>query len=424
MSTETTAAAAAASAASATSAASAASAAETSGAPTDAASAAEADTETYRILLVEDDAGDALLVEELLTDTGLTYTLRWKQTLADALADLAAESPDCVLLDLNLPDASGIPAVSAVQKACPAAAVIVLTGLAEPHAGTRAVASGAQDYLVKGQVEAELLNRVVRYAVHRKQAERAGAELRENLIQARENARLERGLLPAPLLHTPEVAVASRYLPGRERALLGGDFLDVVQSPDGTVHAVIGDVSGHGPDEAALGVSLRITWRALVLGGHHGIELLDLLEQVLVAERPRTDMFATCTTLTLDPGTGSITLYLAGHHGPLLLTDGAAEEVDAENGMALGIMPGQRSWEASEMTLPADSALMLYTDGLIEGHSGPGSERLGTPGLVGMIAQAPDLAANRLLDHLVTNAQALNAGRHADDLAILHLARP
>ena len=380
--------------------------------------------ESYRILLVEDDPGDALLVEELLADTGLTHALRWKQTLTEALAELAADSPDCVLLDLNLPDASGIPAVSAVQKACPAAAVIVLTGLDEPHAGTRAVTNGAQDYLVKGQVEAELLNRVVRYAVHRKQAERAGAELRENLIQARENARLERGLLPTPLLRTPQVGVASRYLPGRERALLGGDFLDVVQSPDGTVHAVIGDVSGHGPDEAALGVCLRITWRALVLGGHRGIELLDLLEQVLVAERPRADMFATCTTLTLDPVTGGASLLLAGHHEPLLLTDGAAREVEAEHGMALGIVPGQRAWESSELALPPASALMLYTDGLIEGRSGPGSERLGTAGLVELIAQAPDPAANRLLDHLVTTAQALNAGRHADDLAILHLARP
>ncbi|QMU73839.1 PP2C family protein-serine/threonine phosphatase [Streptacidiphilus sp. P02-A3a] len=386
--------------------------------------AAAADVETYRILLIEDDPGDALLVEELLTDTGLAHDLRWKQTLADALADLAEDTPDCVLLDLNLPDASGIPAVGAVQKACPNAAVIVLTGLAEPHAGIRAVASGAQDYLVKGQVQAELLNRVVRYAVHRKQAERAGAELRENLIQARENARLERGLLPTPLLRTPEVGVASRYLPGRERALLGGDFLDVVQTPDGLVHAVIGDVSGHGPDEAALGVCLRITWRALVLGGHRDIELLDLLEQVLVAERPRGDMFATCTTLTLDPASGGGSLHLAGHHEPLLVTDGTAREVAAEHGMALGILPGQRAWESSDLLLPPASALLLYTDGLIEGHSGPGSERLGTTGLVELIADAPEPEANRLLDHLVTTAQALNAGRHADDLAILHLTRP
>ena len=388
-----------------------------------ARTATDDEAATYRILLVEDDAGDALLVEELLADTGLAHTLRWEKSMAGALAELARNPADCVLLDLNLPDVVGTPAVGAVQKACPAAAVIVLTGLAESHAGTRAVASGAQDYLVKGQVEAELLNRVLRYAVHRKQAELAGAELRENVLRARENARLERGLLPAPLLRAGDVTVASRYLPGRERALLGGDFLDVVQTDDGTVHAVIGDVSGHGPDEAALGVSLRITWRALVLGGHHGTDLLDLLEQVLVAERPRSDMFATCTTLTLDPATGRTTLYLAGHHAPLLCTDGTARELEAEHGLALGILPGRRAWEASAVTLPESQALMLYTDGLIEGHRGPGRDRLGSAGLIELIAGAPDRATNRLLDHLVSTARTMNAGRHADDLAILHLAR-
>jgi DNA-binding NarL/FixJ family response regulator len=252
----------------------------------------------YRVLLVEDDAGDALLVEEYLADTGLPHVLRWKRDLATALADIAVNPPDCVLLDLGLPDIVGVAAVEAIQAASPRSAVIVLTGLDEARSAGAAVASGAQDYLVKGQVSTDLLDRTLRYAVHRKQAERAAAELRENQIHARENARLERGLLPTPLLHSAGVTVNSRYLPGRERALLGGDFLDVVQTSDGAVHAVIGDVSGHGPDEAALGVCLRITWRALVLAGHTGVELLDLLEQVLVAERPRVEMFATCTTVT------------------------------------------------------------------------------------------------------------------------------
>jgi serine phosphatase RsbU (regulator of sigma subunit) len=377
--------------------------------------------EHYRILLVEDDAGDALLVREHLADTGLPHTLHWKQTLAEALADVGRTSPDCVLLDLGLPDVVGLSAVHALQTACPHAAVIVLTGLAEARSGTEAVAGGAQDYLVKGQVTADLLNRALRYAVHRKQAERATAELRESQIYARENARLERGLLPTPLLRDPDITVTSRYLPGRQRALLGGDFLDVVQTPDGMVHAVIGDVSGHGPDEAALGVSLRITWRALVLGGHRGTELLDLLEQVLVAERPRSEMFATCTTLTVDRTARTATVLLAGHHEPLLCAEGTARELKATLGVALGIAPGARRWEPTRITLPADGALLLYTDGLIEGHSGPGSERLGVPGLIRLIAQAPAATVDRFLDHLVTSAQDLNAGRHSDDLAVLHL---
>lgn len=376
----------------------------------------------YRILLVEDDPGDALLVEELLADTGLEPILRWKKTLGDALTEIGREAPDVVLLDLHLPDVSGVPAVGAVLDACPTAAVVVLTGLAESRAGTQAVASGAQDYLVKGQVEPDLLGRVLRYAIHRKQAEHANAELLENRIHAQENARLERGLLPAPLLRTPGVAATSRYLPGRQRALLGGDFLDVVQTSDGLVHAVIGDVSGHGPDEAALGVLLRITWRALTLAGHRGIELMGLLEEVLIAERPRADMFTTCATVVLDPATDVVTVTLAGHHPPLLCADGTAREVDAALGIALGIMPGQGVWRPTESRLPGATALLLYTDGLIEGHTGKGRQRLGTGGLVDLITRSPLADPDELLDHLVTTAQSLNAGRHADDLAVLHLS--
>lgn len=147
----------------------------------------EGDGEVPRILLIEDDAGDALPVEELLADTDLRFVLHWKQTLAAALADLAERAADCVLLDLNLPDATGAPFIRAVQDAGPAAAVIALTGLADSRAGARAVADGAQDYLLKGQIDGALLHRSILYAVQRKQAELAGAELRENQLRAQEN---------------------------------------------------------------------------------------------------------------------------------------------------------------------------------------------------------------------------------------------
>ena len=385
------------------------------------------EAESHRILLVEDDAADAVLVEELLADTRLDHVLTWVQTLAAAVQEIGRQAPDCVLLDLHLPDAHGIAAVRAVQAACPDAAVIVLTGLAETTAGSAAVTNGAQDYLVKGHVEPELLNRVIRYAVHRKSAERSNAELRENRLRAAENARLERGLLPEPMVHDTDIVITTRYLPGRERALLGGDFLDVVQTLDGMVHAVIGDVSGHGPDEAALGVCLRITWRALTLAGQRDTELLDLLEQVLVAERPRDDMFATATILTIDPAARTATLHLAGHHEPLLCTAHTATEVTAAHGIALGIARGLGRWYPTTVALPAEGALLLYTDGLTEGYTGAGEERLEASGLIDLIrdTRADDTRADDIdgfLDHLIATAQRLNAGRHADDLAVLHLS--
>lgn len=377
--------------------------------------------DVYRILLVEDDSEDALLVRELLAATQLKHTLRWSKTLADAAAELRRARFDCILLDLNLPDAVGAAAVSTLQRIAATSGIIVLTGLAESQAGALAVAYGAQDYLAKDEVDARLLRRALRYSVHRKRAELAAAELRENRLRGQENARLERGLLPPPLLRSQAIKATSRYLPGRQRALLGGDFLDVVQTQDGTVHAVIGDVSGHGPDEAALGVCLRIAWRALVLAGHRGIDLLDCLEQITVAERPRDEFFATCTVVSLDPAGRTASIVLAGHHEPLLLGPGGPRLVAAKYGVALGLGSGARRWTETGLDLPDSGALLLYTDGLSEGHSGAGSHRLGPEGLLELIAAAPETSAEALLDHLVRTAQRLDSGRHSDDVAILLL---
>ncbi|MET8637881.1 SpoIIE family protein phosphatase [Streptomyces sp. NPDC004680] len=376
--------------------------------------------EQYDVLLVEDDDGDALLVEELLHDTDLPLALTRCRTAADARAALASGPVDCVLLDLHLPDASGVETVQAIQAATDGA-IIVLTGLDEPRAGVDALAAGAQDYLVKGKVDPDLMQRAVRYAVQRKQAERANAALQIGRLRAEENARLERGLLPEPLLSSGTVSASSRYYPGRAQALLGGDFLDVVQTQDGQVHAIIGDVSGHGPDAAALGVCLRIAWRALTLGGHRDRQLLHLLEQIHIAERAGSDLFTTCTLITLDPHAASLTLHLAGHHEPLLVTPDGTHEVAAAHGVALGIAPGLGQWPATTLALPASGALVAYTDGLIEGFADGTGARLGVEGLLRIIdtLHAPDPGTH--LDELITRTRTLNADRHTDDLAVLRL---
>ncbi|MCX5409166.1 fused response regulator/phosphatase [Streptomyces sp. NBC_00335] len=375
----------------------------------------------YRILLIEDDEADALLVEELLHDTELRFELTTSTSLADAHSALAARTVDCILLDLHLPDVSGTDAVTTVRAMAPHTAVIVLTGLSEKQAGSEAMAAGAQDYLVKGKVEADLLRRTVRYAVYRSHTERASAEAQSARLRAEENARLERGLLPRPLLETSAVVVTTRYLPGVEQALLGGDFLDVVEGDGGLLHAVVGDVSGHGPDAAALGVCLRIAWRSLVLAGHRGTDLLHLMERLLVAERGDQPLFATCTLLTLDQKAATATLHLAGHHEPLLTTAEGTREVTAAHGIALGIMPGHRDWPATLIPLPESGALTLYTDGLTEGHNGDADGRLGIEGLLPLINTTPSADPAAHLDSLIRQTRALNAGRHTDDLAVLRL---
>jgi len=165
------------------------------------------------VLLVEDDDGDALLVEELLRDVNGPVVVRRAKSLGQART-LVSDAA-CVLLDLGLPDSQGLQGLLQLLSIEPEAAIVVLTGDASEHLGEQAVRAGAQDYLVKGEVAGPVLHRVIRYAVERRRATEAQRELRIAQVQARENARLERGLLPSPLLADPRLRVSARCLAGR-----------------------------------------------------------------------------------------------------------------------------------------------------------------------------------------------------------------
>src|SRR5262249_60726106 len=127
----------------------------------------------------------------------------------------AVDHVDCALLDLDLPDASGLDALRSLLSARPQVAVCVLTGLAEERLGAEALAHGAQDYLVKGRVDGVVLERALRYAVERRRAEDSTLRLREAEIRQAESARLERGLLPHPLVEKVPIELRGFYRAGR-----------------------------------------------------------------------------------------------------------------------------------------------------------------------------------------------------------------
>jgi serine phosphatase RsbU (regulator of sigma subunit) len=372
------------------------------------------------VLLIEDDPGDALLVQEYLAEAGPAIELTWVQTIAEAKPHLSADTR-CVLLDLQLPDAKEFSGLDAVLDAAPRAAVIVLTGFTDQARGVDAVAHGAQDYLTKAQLEPDLLARTIRYALQRRTAEDTARELADSRARAAENARLERGLLPVAITHDDSVRVVARYRPGRDRALLGGDFYDVVQCPDGTVYAMIGDVSGHGPDEAALGVCLRVAWRTLVLAGLEEETILPLLAQVLDHERAEDHIFASVCMVRVAGDHRSARVYLAGHPPPLVL-DGQASRQRA--GVPLGVLDDY-VWAAEEIALTLGWELVLMTDGIFEGTAAPDTrERLGMDGLVellqGQRAATPD--PRDWTDALIGLVIELNGGPLTDDLALLVLS--
>lgn len=125
-------------------------------------------SDLIRVLLVEDDLGDADLICELLELVPSThFQVTPSRRLADAIRYLAQESFDVVLLDLSLPDSHGLATISQICTQVPIIPIVILSGLEDESLAIEAVQKGAQDYLVKGQVDSNVLIRAIYYAIER-----------------------------------------------------------------------------------------------------------------------------------------------------------------------------------------------------------------------------------------------------------------
>ena len=143
--------------------------------------------QSTHVLLIEDDPDDAELIQRMLR--GLArYQVTHVPTLALGLQHLRTVYFDVLLLDLNLPDSQGLEALVAAQQLVPNLPILLLTGYNDEHFGRAAVRAGAQDYLVKGEVDHRLLARAIYYAIDRKQIElelQRAKQMAEDLARAK-----------------------------------------------------------------------------------------------------------------------------------------------------------------------------------------------------------------------------------------------
>ena len=125
-------------------------------------------TPTLEVLLIEDNKGDARLLQEILKDSpAIKVELTHRECMKDALLHLQSHTASVVLLDLGLPDANGIAAVRELHAAAPLVPLVVLTGSDDEGLAMQALQEGAQDYLVKGQIHSQTLVRALRHAIER-----------------------------------------------------------------------------------------------------------------------------------------------------------------------------------------------------------------------------------------------------------------
>lgn len=373
------------------------------------------------ILLVEDDAGDAFLVQEHIRDqSDGSVSIIHAASLSAALA-VVSSATSCILLDLNLPDANGMTALTALVEAAPSVPIVVITGMGERGVGIAALNAGAHDYLEKVELSSSTLWRSIRFAVERRRNVERDRSLLEERLRRDENRRLTRGLLPTPHLRSADLRWSSTYAPASAQALLGGDFIDAIEAPDGSVRVVIGDVSGHGPEEAALGAALRIGWRALVLAGADQVTTLRYVDELFVAERNSPTLFTSLCDVMLEPTHRRMTILSAGHEAPLLIDDDGTRQVQVQPGPIIGL--GLGIGTPSPVELRDRWELLLFTDGVFEGHCTSGG-RLGIPSFTDLAHQ--HLAAgldDDSLPGLLRAVEAENGGPLPDDVAMFLLLR-
>ena len=378
---------------------------------------------TWRLLLVDDDDGNYRLVRKMLGQGLPGVMIDRVTTLADACREAVAS--DCVLLDIGLPDADGTLGVKRLTQEAPDTAIVVLTGATSEELGAASLSAGAQDYLVKGRVDEQLLARSVRYAIERHRAAQLSRELVRAERQRAENARLERALTPTPVIRSTDVSVIVRYQAGRRGAQLGGDFYDAIEDDDGRCAVLVGDVVGHGPDAAALAARLRSAWRALALSGLDQVAILGVLDKFLRSEVEHFT-FASLAILVVGEDRRAGSLVLAGHPPPVRFGSPSCPVGVGVHGPLVGVMPQPR-WSSVDVDLGAGTELLLYTDGIIEGWAdSQRTERLGVEALIEVLdlLRARGLAGAALLDALIDEVQRRNGLPLRDDVALCLVGIP
>jgi sigma-B regulation protein RsbU (phosphoserine phosphatase) len=327
------------------------------------------------VLLIEDNRGDARLIQEYLGEVeGLSFTLEIRERFVAGLERLARGGIDVVLLDLSLPDSRGLETFVRLHREGPAVPVVVLTGFNDEILAVKAVQEGAEDYLVKGYVNSNLLARSLRYAIERFRRRQAEKVLRETYGQILAAREIQQRLFPAAAPQLAGLDIAGGSFPAEAT---GGDYFDYIPMADGTLGVVISDVTGHGFGPALVMASTRAYLRAFTLIHADVATVLQLANRVLATDMGN-DRFVTLLLARLDPVARTLVYANAGHPaGYVLDPGGTVKRQLGSTSIPLGVL-AETDFPAGEpVRLEPGDLVILLTDGVVEARA-PDNTPFGT----------------------------------------------
>ena len=400
-------------------------------------------TERIKVLLIEDNPGDARLIELMLGEAGgELFEIESVDRLATGLHRLRQNGIAVILLDLSLPDSRGLATFSQLHAAAPGLPIIVLSGLNDTTVAVQAVHEGAQDFLIKGQVDGQLLARAMRYAIERKrlteQLGRYAEELRSKNAQLEADFNMAREIQEIFLPHqyptfpqwvAPEESAlrfSHRYLPA---AAVGGDFFDIFAITGTTAGLFICDVMGHGMRAALVTAIMRGLVEELMPvaadAGKFVTEINRSLHAIL--RRTHEPFLATAFYLVADIAVGELRFASAGHPSPFRVRRDVGivdllRDYDPRHGPALGLFE-KPIYPTCRAPFAENDLLLLFTDGLYEADNRQ-QEEFGLERLGASVHKNLKLPTEQMLDAILEDVQRFSTTRDfEDDVCLVAMSR-
>jgi serine phosphatase RsbU (regulator of sigma subunit) len=244
----------------------------------------------------------------------------------------------------------------------------------------------------------------------------AFARVQQDLDAARQ---IQRSLLPQRL---PDIAGYSLSFRSATCYEVGGDYLDIVEQPDGSLLIAVADVAGKGLASAIVSMSFRSAFRAMAVTGLPLDELATRMNQHHWAEGEEARRrYVTAIFLRLHADAGLMEVVNAGHNPGFLVEPGGQQHEFNAAGTPLGLLPGM-SYTSERHAFPPGSRLLFYTDGLTEVFQG--DEEFGAERLLDEFSKCPAQKADGILDALWTTLEEFSSGSpQSDDMTALALCR-
>ncbi|MBN1911689.1 MAG: fused response regulator/phosphatase [Pirellulales bacterium] len=348
-----------------------------------------------RILLVEDDPDDVWIMRGLLGDRWDTpFELTQAEMLSVGLRHCARGGFDLILLDLMLPDSRGLKTFTDMAAGAGDVPIVVLTGETNEQLGVQAVQAGAQDYLVKGQLDDHLLIRSIRFAIERHQRRLAESALQITSAEFYAAAEIQRRLFPAAPPRVDGYQIAAALYPA---AATAGDYFDYLCLPNGQIAVALGDVSGHGMGPALVMAETRAGLRALTETYSDVGEILTRANHVLAIGSAEAN-FVTLMLAALSSEPRQLTYAAAGQRGYLLDASGKATILDSTS-PPLGIDDQLQVPAAEPIPLESGQIVALFTDGVVEAES-PTGQRFGAARALDLIHHRRTAPGSEIIDAL------------------------